>query len=279
MTVNENTGTTGKPTADLSVVGAASSRRLFVIANRNIYVDGLIKVIGELPGYKIVECAEPNDGCFTSFAANPGDILLVDQSVIDATLRSTGIDNLFSEFMDAYPELRIIVFGREFNDGFVRKMLRAGAHGFIDSNMTQDTLLKAIHEVDAGGFWISREALQQIIYSAVEMERIIEQNIRERVEAIQGDLTRREAEVLKCVLEGLSTREIAEQLNLSEQSVKLHLGRLFRKFEVNNRSQLILMAFTRVCPVSNLIKLFRSGLDKRRLANDEPPVICDPLSN
>jgi len=147
----------------LKLLKTNTSRRLFVIANRNIYVDGLIRVIGELPGYKIVECAEPDDGCFTSFAANPGDILLVDQSVIDATMRSTGIDDLFSEFMEAYPELRIIVFGREFNDGFVRKMLRAGAHGFIDSNMTQETLLKAVHEVDAGGFWINREALQQII--------------------------------------------------------------------------------------------------------------------
>ena len=263
----------------LKPVDTNTSRRLFVIANRNIYVDGLIRVIGELPGYKIVECAEPDDGCFTSFTANPGDILLVDQSVIDATLRSTGIDNLFSEFMEAYPELRIIVFGREFNDGFVRKMLRAGAHGFIDSNMTQDTLLKAVHEVDAGGFWINREALQQIIYSAVEMERIIEQNIRDRVEAIQDDLTNREADVLRCVLEGLATREIAAQLALSEQSVKLHLSRLFRKFEVSNRSQLILMAFTRVCPVSNLIKLFRSGLDKQRLAKDKSPAICDPLSN
>lgn len=172
-----------------------------------------------------------------------------------------------------------MLFGHAFEDSFIRRLIRGGAHGFIDSSMTRETLHNAINEVYSGGYWVSRKVLAQIIYSAVEMERIVEQNIRNKVDAIQDDLTRRENDVLKYVLEGLSTREIADTLKLSEQSVKLHLGRLFRKFDVTNRSQLILMAFTRVCPVSNMIKLFRSGLDRNRISNGKAPVICDPLDN
>ncbi len=85
--------------------------------------------------------------------------------------------------------------------------------------------------------------------------------------------------MLKYVLEGLSTRQIANELCLSEQSIKLHLGRLFKKFEVSNRSQLILMAFQRVCPASNLIQLFRKSLDKHRIARGRTPLIQDPLSD
>jgi len=157
-------------------------------------------------------------------------------------------------------------------------MIRAGAHGFIDSTMTQDSLMQAIREVHSGGYWVSRKALKQLIYSAVEMERIVEQGIREKVEAFQGTLTICESDVLHRVLKGLSTREIAETLCLSEQSVKLHLGLLFRKFEATNWSQLILMVFERVCPANNMIHLFRKGLDKQRIRYGQPPLIKDPLT-
>ena len=251
---------------------------LFVIARHDIYVDGLLRVIGDLPNHEIRACVNPGKDCFEKFTRDPADIILIEQSVIESHLQDTPIDDLFQDFKQQFPELRIIVFGRELDDAFIRKMIRAGAHGFIDSTMTQDSLIQGIREVYSRGYWVSRKALEQLIYSAVEMERIVEQGIREKVEAFQDTLTTREADVLHRVLEGLSTREIAEALCLSEQSVKLHLGRLFKKFEVTNRSQLILMAFARVCPVNNMIHLFRKGIDKQRIRHGQPPLIKDPLT-
>ncbi len=256
-----------------------TSISLFTIANRDIYVDGLLRLITELPGLRITECVSPGKQCFENFSANPADLLLIEQSVIKQHLKETPVDELFNQFTKNYPDLRIIIFGRAFEDDFVQKMLRAGVHGFIDSTMTQKALHNAIQEIHNGGYWVSRNALEKIIFAALEMERVIEKNVRDKIEAIQDDLTRRESDVLRCVMDGQSTREIAESLCLSEQSVKLHLGRLFRKFDVTNRSQLILMAFIRVCPVSNMIKLFRSGLDKSRLNLGKPPVIPDPLAS
>jgi hypothetical protein len=64
---------------------------------------------------------------------------------------------------------------------------------------------------------------------------------------------------------------------MSEPTVKQHLTRLFKKFDVSNRSQLILSAFERVCPVTNMIKLFRRTLDRRRSENGAMPLISDPL--
>ena len=82
-------------------------------------------------------------------------------------------------------------------------------------------------------------------------------------------LTRRESEVLQRVLEGMSTRDIANDLNLSEQSIKLYLGRLFRKFGVTNRSQLILMTFQRVSPGGDIIRLFRKTLDNLETTEEQ----------
>jgi len=80
------------------------------------------------------------------------------------------------------------------------------------------------------------------------------------------------------VIDGMATKNIAHELCISEQSVKLYLGRMFKKFEVTNRSQLILMAFQRVCPANNMIQLFRRSLDKKRISIGEAPLIDDPIA-
>jgi len=81
---------------------------------------------------------------------------------------------------------------------------------------------------------------------------------------LNEQMTNRESDVFCLVMEGLSTREIAAQIHMSEPTVKQHLSRLFKKFDASNRSQLILSAFERVCPVTNMVKLFRRALDRRR---------------
>jgi len=261
---------------DTSVSSLSENVRIFVIANQDIYVDGLIRLILDDPSHEIVDCVKPDYQCYDRFRNNPADILMIEKTVIDGLLVNTPKGQLFDSYRRDYPDLRIVIFGHEIPDAFVRRMIRAGVHGFIDSETTRDMLTMAIREIHTGGYWVGRKALEQLIYSAVEMERVLEQGVQERIGSIQHSLTRRESDVLQCVLEGMSTREIATDLNLSEQSIKLHLGRLFKKFEVTNRSQLILMAIQRVCPVTNLIQLFRNSVDERRITSKYTPIIKSP---
>ncbi len=253
--------------------------RLFVIAHQDIYTDGLIRVISDHPQLRVVASSSPDNNCFEKFCQASADILLIEQNIVANRLQHTPTDKLFNDFNETSPNLRIIIFGHEIPDNHVRRMLRAGVHGFIDSSTTQELLAIAIQEVHSGGHWVGRKALQQLIYSSVEMGQIIEQGICDRILEMQNTLTKRETEVLQHVLEGMSTREIANNLSLSEQSIKLHLGRLFKKFDVTNRSQLILTAFQRVCPASNIIQLFRKTLDKRRITAGKNSLIPDPLAD
>jgi len=78
-------------------------------------------------------------------------------------------------------------------------------------------------------------------------------------------------------MEGLSTKQIAAQIHMSEPTVKQHLTRLFKKFGAGNRAQMILSAFERVCPVTNMTKLFRRALDRQRLNNRAVPLISDSI--
>ncbi len=262
-----------------SIQHAPKPTTLFMVANQDIYVDGLTRIIAEHPDLEVIACTSPTSDCHARYAEQPTDVLMVEESVVQLKLKETSLDKLFEPFLLIRPDLRIIIFGHEMTDAFVRTMIHAGAHGFIDSSTNPKLLGVAINEVRDGGYWLGRESLRNLVQTASEMDRIVEQGISDKIECMQESLTRRETDVLQHVLEGMSTREIAETLCLSEQSIKLHLGHLFKKFEVSNRSQLILMAFKRVCPVNNMIQLFRSSLDRRNIARGKPPVIPDPLAN
>lgn len=262
----------------VSSISSSSTIRIFLIANQAIYVDGLIRVISDHENHEVIACEQPGGTCAKMFADNPADILLIEQSVVEQELECHDIEGLFSKFLDPHPKLKIIIFGHEMSEPFVRKMVGANVRGFIDTCSTHEVLNAAIDEVHKGGYWVGRKALAQLINNAVEMESIVEQGIRNKIETIHDTLTKREAEVLRCVLDGMATKNIAHELCISEQSVKLYLGRMFKKFEVSNRSQLILMAFQRVCPANNMIQLFRRSLDRHRIRNGESPVIEDPLA-
>ena len=264
--------------SNASSIEDADRIKIFLIANQGIYVDGLVRVISDHKNHNVVACTQPNDSCSDLFSQNPADILLIEQAVIEEQLKQFSADGLFSNFLDKFPDLRIIIFGHDIPEPFVRTMVSAGARGFIDTSSTHEVLNAAIDEVYNGGYWIGRKALNQLVQDAVEMESIVEQGIRNKIESVQDTLTKRESEVLRCVLDGMATKNIAHELCISEQSVKLYLGRMFKKFEVNNRSQLILMAFQRVCPANNMIQLFRRSLDKHRIRQGDEPVIDDPLA-
>ncbi len=252
--------------------------KIHLIANQAIYVDGLIRVISDHDNHDVVTCMQPSDSCAEQFAKNPSDILLIEQAVIEEQLKQFSAKGLFSNFLDKFPDLKIIIFGHDIPEPFVRTLVVSGVRGFIDTSSTHEVLNAAIDEVYNGGYWVGRKALNQLIQNTIEMESIVEQGIRNKIESVRDTLTRREVEVLRCVLDGMATKNIAHELCISEQSVKLYLGRMFKKFEVSNRSQLILMAFQRVCPANNMIQLFRRSLDKRRLRHGESPLIEDPLS-
>ncbi|MEW6613100.1 MAG: DNA-binding response regulator [Pseudomonadota bacterium] len=251
---------------------AAPQVRIFVLANPGIYVDGLVQILSQQRDIAVVACVAPGALCLEQFRAMRPDVLLVHTGALQYPL-----SDFLARFRAAAGKLPVLVFGHGLDDELIYNLIRAGAQGYIHENMTSEQVLEAVKEVRHGGLWIEKRVLEKLVYSALEVERLIEDSVKDRIQELQKLLTKREAELLRLVLEGLSTKEIADKMCLSEPTVKLHLGNIFKKFDVTNRSQLILMTFARVCPVNNMIRLFRIALDKRRLAKGEPPVIKDPL--
>jgi DNA-binding NarL/FixJ family response regulator len=200
-----------------------------------------------------------------------------DVVLINARLIQYPLSDFFQQLKDISPRTRIIVFAADANQQYLKSLMRAGVYGFVPTDASVEELCNAIIDVKSGQLWFNKSLLDEMIIDAIEFEHLIEQSIKERIGILKDQMTERESDVFCLVLEGLSTKEIAAQIHMSEPTVKQHLTRLFKKFDVSNRSQLILSAFERVCPVTNMIKLFRRTLDRRRSENGAMPLISDPL--
>ena len=255
--------------ADLPRSAPHNAVSILLVGRQDGQLDQVIKLLSARDDFQLAARVDPEDDWHTRPPALVADILLLQQSLIAPSSRfdhTPLAESVFSSLPQRFPDLRIVVFGTDMNDVFVRQMLRLGVQGLVDISSDRELLAAAIDEVQRGGYWLAREALEKLVHSAIEIERIIERGFVDQISAMQDGLTRRETEVLERVLEGMSNREIAGQLFLSEQGVKMHLGRLFRKFGVANRAQLILTAFRRVCPFNhNLVDYLRQAREERGL--------------
>jgi DNA-binding NarL/FixJ family response regulator len=233
------------------------SGRVLIIARRDLFVGGIIRLLEASEDIATVTCVAPGEPCSRYFAGVYPDLLLLQQNAIPEPF-----EDFIREMVEGFPGLRMLIFGQAMPDDYLHQVVHAGAHGYINENMNDRHVSAAIGAVRDGRYWVERHIMERFIADASLID-----GIHARVRSLSHRLTNREAEVLGLVMMGLSTGEIAERVFLSHQGVKAHLTTLFRKFAVRNRSQLILRALDEVTPVESISGLLSKGLQAARSAN------------
>jgi len=127
-------------------------------------------------------------------------------------------------------------------DEYVYEGLRAGASGFLLKRTPAEELVDAVRVVAAGDALIDPGVTRRLIEHFREREQL---RTRRELSSPQGldDLTEREREVLLLVARGLSNHEIAQQLYLSEGTVKTHVKHVFAKLALRDRAQAVILAY------------------------------------
>lgn len=257
-----------------SAMAHSNPTSIFVAAKTDFSVEGMLRILTDSTENKIVACAEPSEACWGKLRSMQPEILLLHCHAVVPPIRE-----VFTRIKHTVPGIHIIVFGQNMDDAFLQDILRAGAIGYLNENMGSVDLLEAIREVKNGRLWVERRILETLAHTAINMERTLENSTLDRIDDLYKILTKKETAVFRLVLGGMATKEIAGKMHLSEQSIKLHLGRIFKKFQVTNRSQLILAAFSRIFPVSNICRLIRMTADSRRIEKGQLPLIKYPLDD
>lgn len=156
-------------------------------------------------------------------------------SVLDEA--SAGFD-LIRQVCSTRPETRVVMLMDTSKRAAVVEAFRSGAHGVFSRTESPKLLAKCICSVHQGQVWANSAELRYVLEALCESEPMA--MIESGTEA---NLSKREQDVVRCVAEGLSNREIAKRLGLTEHTVKNYLFRIFDKLGVSSRVEVVLYAF------------------------------------
>jgi two-component system nitrate/nitrite response regulator NarL len=148
--------------------------------------------------------------------------------------------NVTRRIHESHPKLNVVMILDSSSPTMVVEAFRAGAIGIFSRDQSSDLLCKCIHAVHQGQVWANSKELHYIIDALGPSQPA--KSIGPRG---SGVLTKREEGVVHLVAEGLTNRDISEQLNLSEQTVRNYLFRIFNKVGTSNRLELALYAIDR----------------------------------
>jgi DNA-binding NarL/FixJ family response regulator len=236
---------------------APGQAHIFIVGHRDFSVHGLASMIEASDDRFSAACVEPDEECLNRLAACPPDALLI---------QNESLPQPSEQFLQALirrcPDARLLVFGKGMSDEHLYRLVLGGVHGYINERMDGEHFKRALDHLLDGKTWIERHILERFVARQQGFDDLLESRFNQRIEGLCDRLTKREVEILGEVVRGLAIKQIAERVHLSHQGVKMHLAKLFRKFNVNNRNQLILAAFDEISPVEDLSVLLRRGLSR-----------------
>lgn len=159
--------------------------------------------------------------------------------ILDKKLLGTGGVHEISNLHELQPDLNIIVMTPDLDEREEIAIILFGAKAYCQYQTDLALLPKIIETVLSNELWVDRKFVTRLLSEIEDIAKAQHQEAKS-LDAGLASLTPRETEIAKWVGMGASNRKIAEQLNISERTVKAHLGVIFRKMKVNDRLQLAL---------------------------------------
>ncbi len=129
-------------------------------------------------------------------------------------------------------QVRILILTSSGDEAQVIQALQAGASGYLLKDASPDELVNAIHSVYYGQLALPQELAQKVMLARIEAGQKQPEN----------PLTERERDVLECIAQGMSNKQIALELSVSSTTVRTHVSNILRKLNLENRTQIALYA-------------------------------------
>ncbi|MCU0550551.1 MAG: response regulator transcription factor [Leptolyngbya sp. Prado105] len=197
--------------------------RLLLVDDQMLVRQGLKAMLSLEPDFEIVGMAEHGEAAISQFEQLQPDIVLMDVRM-PVMNGSTATQILCEKF----PGTKVLVLSTYDEDQDVAAAIRAGAKGYLLKDTPSEELATAIRSIHQGYTQLAPGILERIAYSP-------------KPEAIPTEflhLTTRELEVARLVAIGATNQEIADQLFISQSTVKTHVNNIFNRLNLKNRSQL-----------------------------------------
>lgn len=212
--------------------GTVSEVRVLIADDQKVVRDGLATLLGLLDGITVVGTAVDGDDAVRQALQLDPDVVLMDLHMPNCS----GVEAT-EQLAAAGARCRVVVLTTYSDDDWVFAALRAGARGFLTKDASADEIRTALTTVARGDAQLDPTVQRRLL------EALSHGGVSALPASIPDNLTPREVGVLQLIAAGRSNSEIANELYVSDATVKTHVNHILAKTAARDRAQLVAYAF------------------------------------
>jgi DNA-binding NarL/FixJ family response regulator len=205
--------------------------KIVLVDDHRIFRDGLKSLLSEVDFIEVIGEASGGSELLELLKKTKPDLVIVDISMKDIS----GIE-VSKQITSLYPELKIMILSMHTNEEFVINAIKAGVNGYLSKDASRDELLDAIKIIYEGGECYSKLVSDNFLKSYVKKYKAEHSLLENKT------LTQREIEILKLAAVGLTNKEIADKLFISNKTVDCHKNNIVQKLKLKNTAEMVLYA-------------------------------------
>ena len=211
--------------------------RLFVIDQQALFRHGICSSLSQLPDIEISGEADVGEQVIPTIESLPPDVVLLG---VDAA-PSDGLQ-LCHMIKQHVPSVAVIVLSSQLEDDQFFKAIKAQASAYLSKMVTPEELESAIRKCANGEHPINETLINRPKVAEQILQQFHELSREKEAATFVSPLTVRETEILNYIAQGYLNKQIADVLNVSEQTIKNHVTSILRKLNVNARTQAVVVA-------------------------------------
>jgi DNA-binding NarL/FixJ family response regulator len=210
-----------------------AATNIYVVAENRLLRETLVRLFRKRADICVVGNTCCSDSATEDIASAQSDVLL-----LDCFPSNHKADNLVASVRDSAPELKIVLFGMDEDPEIFLRAVRLGIDGYVLKNASAQELLDAIRSV-AQGEAVCPSQFCKVLFKTVATGTVTASTNNQAPPSARYELTQRQRELMSLVARGLTNKEIATNLNLSEFTVKNHIYRVMKQVDAETRHEAV----------------------------------------
>jgi len=205
---------------------------LLLVDDHSLIRAGVRALVLDIPGYAVI--GEANDG---SQLLEMVELLSPDIVLLDISMKETGGLEALQRLKRVRPHAKVLILSMHTDPALIMQALESGAHGYLLKDTTATELEHALEALRNNERYLSPAIAHTVINQALT------RNLKQQPEVAEShNLTARQLEILRLIVRGKSTREIANGLGLSIKTVETHRSQIMKRLQIYDVAGLVLFA-------------------------------------